>query len=193
MKLYRFFLCALLLLALRPAQGAEKKSVEEDTRKMLLHMAKLQAGVLTPPSALTNHPPEELPEEIVRLEDLVEEALRSNPEIRAARHRWEAATKRPSQVSSLPDPTVGLMYWNAGNPLPGTSVGQNMQAFVEPFFMQEIPFPGKLRRRREIASYEASSAGQDFRMAEWRVVGQLKEAYWDWFFTIQSLEVLGKN
>ena len=40
----------------------------------------------------------------LHINDLVAEALANNPEIQAAQKGYEAARKRPSQVSSLPDP-----------------------------------------------------------------------------------------
>jgi outer membrane protein TolC len=42
----------------------------------------------------------------VRLDNLIQEALSANPEILAARKAYEAARQRPSQESSLPDPTL---------------------------------------------------------------------------------------
>lgn len=188
MKVYTSCLIALILLAIRPAHSAEKKPIEATT--MLLNMAKRQA--LPSRSASADQTPEEI-REPVKLEDLIAEASSNNPEIEAARHRWEAATKRPAQVGSLPDPTVGFMYWNAGNPIPGTGVGQNTMSFVEPQFMQEIPFPGKRRLRSEIASYEAASLGQELGRIEWKVVSQVKEDFFDLWFITRSLEVLAEN
>ena len=43
-------------------------------------------------------------EEVARLSDLLAEARERNPQLQAARQRWEAATKLPSQAGSLPDP-----------------------------------------------------------------------------------------
>lgn len=62
---------------------------------------------------------------------------------KAARQRWEMAQAVVPQVQTLPDPTLQLGY-------------QKMP-MVEPFqgFMdgvgQEIPFPGKLRLKGEVA------------------------------------------
>lgn len=39
-------------------------------------------------------------------QDLLNSLMRNNPEIQAARSRFEAATKRPSQVGTLPEPTA---------------------------------------------------------------------------------------
>jgi outer membrane protein TolC len=193
MKHYGPVLIFLLLLMAHPIKGAGKGPLEEEVKQTLLTIAKRQAGVVAAKRLVTAQTPDAASRETLSLGSLVEEALRNNPEIRAARYRWEAATTRPAQARALPDPTIGLMYWNQGNPLPGTSVGQNMQAFVEPNFMQEIPFPGKLRLRGAIAAKEADSVGQDLRMTEWRVIGQLKEAYFDLFLTIKSLEIIAQN
>ncbi len=43
---------------------------------------------------------------VTTLQSLVEQLEKNNPEIRAARFRFEAATKRPSQVATLPEPKL---------------------------------------------------------------------------------------
>ena len=57
------------------------------------------------------------------LPSLVEEALRNNREILAAQKRYEAARQRPSQASSLPDPTVSVGYTSNGGPWPVAGIG----------------------------------------------------------------------
>jgi outer membrane protein TolC len=66
------------------------------------------------------------PQESVKLDFLVDELLRANPELQASHKRYEAALTRPSQESALPDPriTTGWLgshkqYWDSvrsGNP-----------------------------------------------------------------------------
>ncbi len=51
-------------------------------------------------------------EEYLSLDSAVREALESNPEIKAARSRWESYTKIPSQVATLPNPTIGVRFKN---------------------------------------------------------------------------------
>src|SRR5260370_14304384 len=48
--------------------------------------------------------------------DLVSELLQNNPEIQAARSRFEAATKRPSQAGTLPEPTASYTNFGVGHP-----------------------------------------------------------------------------
>ena len=57
------------------------------------------------------------------LDSLVDEAMRSNPEIIAAQKRYEAARQRPSRESTLPDPTLSLGYASNGKPWLGAGLG----------------------------------------------------------------------
>jgi len=65
------------------------------------------------------------PQEL-KLEDLVSEALRRNPEVLAAQKNHEAARQRPTQEGSLPDPMISLGYTSVGNPLPGAGLGSQV-------------------------------------------------------------------
>ena len=48
--------------------------------------------------------------------ELITELLQRNPEIQAARWRFDAATKRPSQVGTLPEPTASYTNFGVGHP-----------------------------------------------------------------------------
>src|SRR6266545_5974546 len=49
-------------------------------------------------------------------QDLLNGLIQNNPEIQAARSRFEAATKRPSQAGTLPEPTVNYTNIGVGHP-----------------------------------------------------------------------------
>ncbi len=51
-------------------------------------------------------------EETTTLNNLVETTLKHNPEIKAAISGWEASTKRPEQMGTLPNPVIGTKYKN---------------------------------------------------------------------------------
>ncbi|MBI4484278.1 MAG: TolC family protein, partial [Acidobacteria bacterium] len=127
------------------------------------------------------------------LEELVAEALQNNPEIRAARQRFDAALKRPSQMSTLPDPTVTFGYTNLGNPLPLTSIGEQEMSRAGLSFSQEIPFPGKLGLKGNVAGKDAEIRGEEYRSTELKVISSLKVAYFDLYFVDRSIEVIEKN
>src|SRR5207249_3032131 len=52
----------------------------------------------------------------VSLDALIAEALEKSPEVLAARRKFDAATKRPSQVSTLPEPRFSFVNFGVGHP-----------------------------------------------------------------------------
>jgi cobalt-zinc-cadmium efflux system outer membrane protein len=132
-------------------------------------------------------------EKRLELQDLIEEARRGNPEILAAQKRYEASRQRPSQESSLPDPTLSLGYSSNGNPLPGAGLGTQPTSNIGFSFTQEFPYPGKRRLRGEISSKGADAENQQYLLVERDVVVRLSQAYYRLQHTYPELEVLGRN
>lgn len=114
------------------------------------------------------------------LAQLVREALDHNPEIQAARQRWESARAVVPQVQTLPDPKVNFVYW-----------GLEQQAMYG--MTQEIPFPGKLGLKGEIASRESERVEQNHLATRLAVVARLKEAFYELHMIHKSIEVISKN
>src|SRR5437763_11650149 len=73
------------------------------------------------------------------LSELVGELREHNPEIQAARHRFDAATKRPSQVGTLPDPKLSVSNFGVGHPI--SRLNESNFAYNGIGITQEIPFP----------------------------------------------------
>ena len=44
------------------------------------------------------------------LEEVIKEAREKNPEITAAKEKWQASVSRQGRVSGLPDPQAGFMW-----------------------------------------------------------------------------------
>lgn len=122
---------------------------------------------------------------------LVQELVKNSPEIRAARYRYDAASKRPSQVGALPDPRIQVVNEGVGHPFSGLNKGGfAYQAFG---FSQEVPFPGKLALASEEAKHEADSEMQSYQSLVLRTTSKLKIAYFDWFYFSKALELVHKN
>ena len=117
----------------------------------------------------------------LELRSLVREVLENNPDIRAAQQRWEAAKAVVPQVKTLPDPMLNLGYEN------------KEEREVTYGFSQEIPFPGKLRLRGEVATREAERMEQDYLTVPLRIIARLKEAFYDLAFIHTSIETVEKN
>ncbi len=129
--------------------------------------------------------------ETVSLEQLTAELLRNNPDIQGEESRYSAARARPSQMRTLPDPVVSFVSRNgSGNPAPFTELGKDPLSSVGIMWEQEIPFPGKLRLAGEMAQQEADSAKADIDRVKWTVLSNLKEAYYEYFQSDKSIEIL---
>lgn len=117
----------------------------------------------------------------LELRSLVREALENNPDLRAAQQRWEAAKALIPQVKTLPDPMLNLGY---------TKVEEREVMYG---VSQEVPFPGKLRLRGEVATREAERLEQESLAVPLRIIARLKEAFYDLAFVHTSIETVEKN
>lgn len=137
-------------------------------------------------------PPDPQPA-ILRLHELVPELLAHNPEIQAARKRYEAAQTRPGQEHALPDPKIGAGWASVGAPLPGFGLGTEPTANIGVELSQEIPFPGKRTLRAGMAAKEAEGEGQAYRATELNQVKQLKSAVHGLRFVYDAIDVLRRD
>ena len=121
----------------------------------------------------------------IDLPGLIRELEGTNPEIKAARQRWEAATAVVPQVKTLPDPRLQF--------------GHQRMPMTEPFqgamygIGQEIPFPGKLSLKGDIAQRDAERLEQEYNATRLRLVAVLKETYFNLHFVHKSIEIVEKN
>jgi outer membrane protein TolC len=129
--------------------------------------------------------------EVTTLESLIKEALQNNPDIKEAKAKWEASTKRPSQEGSLPDPIIGIGWRNVS--FDRITLNEEPMSMVLFSFMQEFPFPGKLSLKEKIALEEARAQEQLYKATLRKVIADLKETYYDWFLIDKSIEITQKN
>ncbi len=118
------------------------------------------------------------------LPELIQEVLARNPELAATRKQWEAATNRIAQVRSLDDPILSLQLWNVPQPL-------NIARTENHIFglSQNLPFPGKLGLKGEVASRSADMTEQAVRAKERELVARLKQAYYDLFLSQKTIQL----
>jgi outer membrane protein TolC len=127
------------------------------------------------------------------LATLVDEALRANREVLAAQKRYEAARQRPSQESSLPDPTVSLGYTANGWPYPGAGLGRDVTSNIGLMVSQTMPFPGKRQLRGEIASKEADAEFDQYLAVRLNVVSRLKQAYHELHHAVAGINFVKRD
>ncbi len=112
-----------------------------------------------------------------KLAELLTEAERNNPQIQAARHGWDAAKQVPTQVSTLPDPQVMVQQFSVGSPRPFAGYTNSDFAYIGLGFSQDIPFPGKLRLRGEIARKDADVSQEGYESVRRAILADVKKTY----------------
>ena len=125
--------------------------------------------------------------ELLRIRWVVDEALRTNPELQASKLRWDASNEKITQVRSLDDPTLGLTYF--GEQVQ-TRVGEKQAGFTA---SQKIPFYGKLKLKGEVAENEARAFGERYRALEREVIAKAKSAFYELYWVHKSININEEN
>ena len=109
------------------------------------------------------------------LAELVEEALRANPEIHRARSLEQAQQARIPQAGTLPDPTLsaGLMDL----PVPDMDLSAEGMTMFSIQVGQRFPAPGVRGAREERARALADADAARTERVRWSVATRLQEAY----------------
>ncbi|MCF7916772.1 MAG: TolC family protein [Candidatus Omnitrophica bacterium] len=123
-------------------------------------------------------------QEVSYLDDLVQEALDNNPNLKSLEKRWQAKKARILSEKTLPQPEFGFGYY-----------GESIQTKVGPMekkfsVKQPIPFPTKLSTRGKIAKKEAEIYYAKYILAVRGVIEQLKLQFYDYYFVQQSRLIL---
>lgn len=141
------------------------------------------------PSSPATTPQQQLP--VTPLADLTQELVRNNPEIRAARYRVEAASKRPRQLTTLPDPRIGTTNFGVGHPF--STLDTSEFAYQSVGVSQEVPFPGKLALAGKEAQKEVEVEQENVRGVALDTVSRLKVTYYEWFYVDKAIAITKKN
>jgi outer membrane protein TolC len=129
--------------------------------------------------------------EVTTLAALLTMARADNPEIKAAEARYQAMRQRPIQERTLPDPTLGVRYHNEQSDR--ITFGESDFSFVEFFAEQEIPFPGKLGLRGDMASREAEREGAMRDVSVFMVLAKVAASFTDLMVVDRSTDILGES
>lgn len=127
------------------------------------------------------------------LAELVGEAQKNNAQIGAAEHAWRAASHVGQQVTTLPDPQFTVQEFSVGSPRPFAGFTNSNFAYIGFGASQELPYPGKLRLKGEVAARDVEM--QQAQAAELRaaIIEQVKLAYIHLAFLQQTLKLLERT
>ncbi|MBI1929220.1 TolC family protein [Candidatus Poribacteria bacterium] len=128
-------------------------------------------------------------EHLFTLDQLLEVALRENPDLRAAQQSWEAAKARIPQAKALDDPQIGMMFNQVPqgntNPLEPNNSLYRLQ--------QMIPFPGKRSLRGQVAEKGADQASALYKAKERELISNVKVAYYDLYLAEKAIQINNEN
>jgi cobalt-zinc-cadmium efflux system outer membrane protein len=127
------------------------------------------------------------------LSRLLEEAEQNSPQIHAARQGTQAAREVPAQVTALPDPRFQVQQVNVGSPRPFAGYTNSEFSYVGFGASQDIPYPGKLRLRGEIAKRDADIANSRADSVSLGVLGDIKATYYQLAYLSQTLSILNND
>ncbi|MGB7062785.1 MAG: TolC family protein [Candidatus Zixiibacteriota bacterium] len=152
--------------------------------RFLACLLTVSISLLVPASASS------LAQELV-LDSLVAEAIRANPNLAAAKSRYQAFEARVPQAGSWPDPMFKTVYSNL--PTDSWAMDRTPMSGIELMLTQTIPFPGKLGLRKSATRSLARKAEKEYQSAEDFVISQLKQNYYRLYLLEKSIEITEKN
>ena len=126
-----------------------------------------------------------------QLQELVAEAARNNPEVRAANNAHLAARHRVSPAGALDDPMLEAGVINA--PLPDLRLNREDMTMKMLGLSQRLPFPGKRGLRRDVAARDAESAAYAYQETANKVARDVQVAYFELAFIVESTRLVEKN
>lgn len=127
----------------------------------------------------------------VTVEELVAEALRVHPEIQAASRMVDARRARIPQARALPDPEFSIGYM--GDPAPFKVQRGDPSSYRQLGVMQEIPYPGKLALRGQIAAKDADAEQWSIEAARRRIAAEVRVAYFELWAVRQGVGVTTRS
>jgi len=123
---------------------------------------------------------------------ILEEALKNNPQINAAKGRYDAALARVTLLRTLSDPKFEYEYDKITADMDAVMNGKTgpMRTFA---ISQEVPFPTKLFTRKQVAQSQANSFEQEYRETERKIIKEVKEAFSRLFLISKKIIVTEEN
>ncbi|MEK7727902.1 MAG: TolC family protein [candidate division KSB1 bacterium] len=126
----------------------------------------------------------------LQLDELIQEALQNNPELRAFDANREAAQARIPQMSSLDDPRFDFEIEEAPR---GAPFNTSQWKYVNFGLTQMLPFPGKLAKAKKLAEIDAQHAHHDYAEKTLDIIANVKAAYFELYMIQRGLEVNQEN
>jgi outer membrane protein TolC len=120
---------------------------------------------------------------VLRVGEIVAEAVANNPALAEARRNWEAAGAAVGPAGVPPNPTIGVGYGMI--PSDDFALGNAEMRMLS--LTQRIPFPGKLYSGYKVASRMRAVAGEMYAAEELDLIADVKTAFYDLYAIHESI------
>lgn len=127
------------------------------------------------------------------LSRLLAEAEANNPQISATDHEARAARQMAPQVATLPDPKVTYQQFSVGSPKPFAGYTNSDFSYIGIGASQELPYPGKLRLRGQVAERAADTTRAEVEVTKTSIADSIKADYVQLAYLQQTLGILRQN
>jgi cobalt-zinc-cadmium efflux system outer membrane protein len=127
------------------------------------------------------------------LSQLLGEAGINNPQISAANHGARAARQVALQMTTLPDPKFTYQQLSVGSPKPFAGYTNSDFAYIGVAASQDLPYPGKLRLRGEVAERDAETKEAEVEITKASIADAVKACYLQLAYLQQTLGILRQN
>lgn len=123
---------------------------------------------------------------VLRLNDVLAQALERNPKIAASRQMWESEEAKVRSVGTWSDPKVGLNLEKIrrGKTPRTKNAGSDMYTLE-----QDIPFPGKLSARAKAQHHAAKIAEYEYARTVLDVQADVTEHYYNLWELLESIQI----
>lgn len=125
------------------------------------------------------------------LDELVNEALANNPQLKSYYSASHADKALIPQAGSLPDPTLSLSVMNL--PMDNFVFDQEPMTGKQVGIKQVFPFPGKLGLKSKIASKKAEVSLANYNELQSQLRRNVKLLYYDIYYVDQAIATTSKN
>jgi outer membrane protein, heavy metal efflux system len=127
------------------------------------------------------------------LSQLLAEAETDNPQLSAADHEAQAARQMVPQATTLPDPKFTYQQLSVGSPKPFAGYTNSDFAYIGVGASQELPYPGKLRLRGQVAERDAETKQAEIGVTRTSIADSVKADYLQLAYLQQTLGILRQN
>lgn len=125
------------------------------------------------------------------LQQLIEQALENNPEIKAMQRRFDMMRARIPQAKALDEPVLSVGYM--GNIAPFYVQRDDPSSGRSISITQDLPYPGKRSLKGKVASTNADAEWWNFEQTRRNVVAEVKDAYFDLYYITKAIGVVNKT